>query len=75
MKAKRIGIEEVRVNFTEILISAQSNREKLLITRHGKPLAMIIPFDNIPTIQAADEALTPAQKKWGALARMMPSKP
>lgn len=67
---KRIGIEEARVNLGEILDRARYKNETFLIARHGEPLALLIPFNSIPTVQPAD--LTSAQRKWGVLARMMP---
>ena len=50
MTAKRIGIEEARVNLGEILNRARYKRETFLIARHGEPLALFIPIDCIPTL-------------------------
>lgn len=72
MTAKRIGVEEARINLAEILMRARYKRETFMISKHGEPLALIIPIDSIPTLQPAIP-LTPAQKKFGALARMVPA--
>lgn len=77
MTAKRIGIEEARVNLGELLNRARYKRESFLIARHGEPLALLIPIDCIPTLQPVDQSptLSAAQKKFGALARMVPANP
>jgi prevent-host-death family protein len=69
---KRIGIEDARVNFAEILMRTRYKRERFIISKHGEPLALLIPIDAIPTLQPATP-LTLAQKKFGALARMVPA--
>lgn len=71
---KRIGVEEARLNLADILMRARYKRETFLISKHGEPLALLVPIDSIPTLQPAPkQELTPAQKKWGALARMVPA--
>lgn len=70
---KRIGVEEARVNLAEILMRARYKRESFLIAKHGEPLALIIPIDAIPTLQPSTTPLSLAQKKFGALARMVPA--
>lgn len=72
MTAKRIGIEEARLNLAELLMRARYKRETFLIAKHGEPLALIIPIDAIPTLQPAT-TFSAAQKKFGALARMVPA--
>lgn len=57
---------------------ARYKNESFLIAKHGEPLALIIPIANIPTLQpfravALDEPLSEAQKRFGALARMVPA--
>ena len=69
---KRIGVEEARVNLAELLMRARYKRETFLIAKHGEPLALIIPIDSIPTLQPS-VSLSPAQKRFGALARMVPA--
>lgn len=73
-----IGIEDFRLNLPDILDRARYKREAFQIERHGKPLALLIPIDSIPVVnppagQSAE--LTAAQKRFGALARMIPSEP
>lgn len=74
---KSVGIEEARVNLAELLMRTRYKGEQFVITKNGKPLALVTPIDNIPTLQPRAELvleeLTPAQKRWGALARMIPS--
>lgn len=69
---KRIGLWEARLNLGELLMRTRYKRESFLIAKHGEPLALIIPIDAIPTLQPG-KPLTPAQKKFGALARMVPA--
>lgn len=71
MSAKRIGIEEARVNLGEILNRARYKGESFLIARHGEPLALLIPIESIPTLQPA--APLPKNNRWLALARMVPA--
>ncbi len=71
---KRIGLWEARVNLGEILARARYKRETFLIAKHGEPLALIIPIDAIPTLDVP-KPLTALQKKFGALARMVPAEP
>lgn len=75
MTAKRVGIEEARVNLGELLNRARYKRESFLIARHGEPLALLIPIDCIPTLQPVGQSatLSAAQKRFGALARMVPA--
>jgi prevent-host-death family protein len=73
MTAKRIGIEEARVNLGDILMRARYKRESFLISKHGQPLALLIPIDSVPTLQPPGKPLTAAQRKFGALARMVPA--
>jgi antitoxin (DNA-binding transcriptional repressor) of toxin-antitoxin stability system len=40
LTAKRIGIEEARLNLAEILMRARYKRESFLISKHGEPLAL-----------------------------------
>ena len=75
MTAKRIGIEEARVNLGELINRGRYKRETFLIARHGEPFALLIPIDCIPTLQPEEQSatLSAAQKRFGALARMVPA--
>jgi prevent-host-death family protein len=68
--AKRIGIEEARINLGEILNRTRYKGETFLIARHGEPLALLIPFDSIPTVHPA---VPQPKNRWLALARMVPA--
>jgi prevent-host-death family protein len=61
--AKRIGIEEARVNLGEILMRARYKRESFLISKHGEPLALLIPIDSVPTLQPPGKPLTSRAEK------------
>lgn len=69
---KRIGLKEARFTLADIVMRARYKGESFLISKHGEPLALLIPIDSIPTVQPA-VPLTPAQKRFGALARMVPA--
>ena len=71
---KRIGLWEARTNLAELLERARYKGESFLVAKHGEPLALIIPINSIPTLKPA-QPLTPAQKRFGALARMVPAEP
>lgn len=69
----RIGLRDARDNLAEILMRARYKGESFLIAKHGEPLALVIPISSVPTLQPVDvtASLTPAQKRWGVLARMV----
>jgi prevent-host-death family protein len=69
---KRIGLRDARLNLANILMRARYKRESFMISKHGEPLALVIPIGSIPTLQPTIP-LSPAQKKFGALARMVPA--
>jgi prevent-host-death family protein len=72
LSVKRIGLRDARLNLAEILMRARYKRESFMISKHGEPLALLIPIDAVPTLQPA-VPLTEAQRKFGALARMVPA--
>jgi prevent-host-death family protein len=51
MKPIRKGAEEARAQLPELLTAAQQGRHTI-ITRHGKPVAVLMPASAIPQAQA-----------------------
>lgn len=73
MITKRIGLRHARHHLAEILMRARYKNETFLISKHGEPLALVIPIDCIPTLQPAVDPpaapLSPAAKRFATLAK------
>jgi len=41
---KKINISEVRNHLPSLLVEIASSNEPIVVTRHGKPVAQILPF-------------------------------
>ncbi len=48
MIAKRVALEEARINLAEVIHRVRYLRERFVISKHGKPVAMVIPLGEIP---------------------------
>lgn len=55
MNAKAVRMEAARMNFSEIVNRVRYMRERFVVKRHGKAMALIIPLDDLP----ADPELLP----------------
>jgi prevent-host-death family protein len=47
MQVKTIGSFEAKTHFSQILTEVINNEEEIIITRHGKPLAILSPYKSI----------------------------
>lgn len=52
-KESEVSTEEVRRNFGEQVNRVAFGGERLIITRHGKPIARLLPIEPEPTETAA----------------------
>lgn len=46
MNAKRLPMEIARINMAEMILRVRYMRERYVIERHGKPVALVIPLDD-----------------------------
>ncbi|HUF09128.1 MAG TPA: type II toxin-antitoxin system Phd/YefM family antitoxin [Rhodothermales bacterium] len=61
---------ELRANLSDVLGRVRHAHERIVITKSGKPVAGIIPYDELEAIEALEEeldrkALTKARKEGG----------
>ena len=61
---------ELRANLSDVLGRVRHAHERIVITKSGKPVAGIIPYDELEAIEALEEeldrkALTTARKEGG----------
>lgn len=54
---KSLGIFETKNRLSEVCEEVLRNREPLIVTRHGKPMVRIVPY----------EEASPAQSVWGSV--------
>lgn len=63
---------DARKNFSDLLNRAAYGKERVILTRRGKPLAAIVPIEDIETLEeiedrldleAAEKALAEAEKE------------
>ena len=52
---KQVSIQEARALLGDLVIAAQRNKETTVITRYGKPAAIIAPVPDIPEDAAGKE--------------------
>ena len=50
------GAFDAKTHFSKLLEKVQAG-EHILITKHGHPIAKIVPFDNVPTTHSTAEAI------------------
>lgn len=48
-----IKSHDLRENMADIVNRVMFKKERLILTRHGKPVCMLVPIDRIPTLQPA----------------------
>jgi prevent-host-death family protein len=48
---------DARKNFSEILNRAAYGKERVILTRRGKPLAAIVPIEDIETLEELEDRL------------------
>ena len=52
---------ELRENLHDILLRAQYEHERVTITRHGKPVAAIVPLEDLELIQEIEDRIDQAE--------------
>lgn len=60
---KQIGIRELKTHASEIVRSVKEERLRYVITRHGDPVAVILPVENAP----AEGSLQDPERAWDEL--------
>lgn len=56
--AKTVPIRELRSNLSRFLSDVADRREHLLVSRHGRPAAAIVPFDEYEALEETAEILS-----------------
>ena len=54
MKSSTISIAEGKRDFSRIINDASQNKEEIIVTKRGKPVAVIVPYDEYRQSQKAD---------------------
>jgi prevent-host-death family protein len=54
-KTEEIGIRELKSRASEVVRAVKEDRARYVITQRGKPAALIVPLDAIPTKKSDDE--------------------
>jgi len=55
-KTEEIGIRELKSRASEVVRAVKEERARYVITQRGKPAALIIPLDSIPSKESDDDA-------------------
>jgi prevent-host-death family protein len=51
----RVGIEQLRLNIADTVNRAAFGRERVIVERHGKPVAAIVPVDDVELLEALED--------------------
>ena len=54
-RTEEIGIRELKSRASEVVRAVKEERARYVITQRGKPAALIIPVDALPTKKSDDE--------------------
>lgn len=54
-KTEEIGIRELKSRASEVVRAVKEDRARYIITQRGKPAALIIPLDAVPSKDSDDE--------------------
>ena len=46
---------ELRKHLAEVVNAAKYRKERLVLTRHGKPVAALVPFDDYQLLEALED--------------------
>jgi len=52
-----IGVSEARETFAELVNRAAYGRERVLVSRRGRPVAAIVPIDDVEFIEKIEDEL------------------
>jgi len=55
-ETKEIGIRELKARASELVRAVKEDRARYVVTRRGKPAALIIPLDAAPPARTGDQA-------------------
>jgi prevent-host-death family protein len=55
IKNREIGIRELKARASELVRAVNEERARYVITRRGKPAALIIPIDAVPPERSGDQ--------------------
>src|SRR5438093_13416672 len=56
--AKTIPVKELRADLAELLDQVADRREHVIVTRHGRPAAAIVPIDEYESLEETAEILS-----------------
>jgi antitoxin YefM len=56
--AKTVPVREFRTNLSEFLSDVADRRDHVLVTRNGKPAAMLVPIDEYEALEETAEILS-----------------
>ncbi len=51
----RISIVELKANLTEVINRIALKKERVLVTRHGKGLAAVVPVEDLAALQTLED--------------------
>lgn len=58
--AKTVGVRDLRAALAELLDEVANRREHVVVTRHGRPAAVLIPIDEYDALEETAEILSDA---------------
>lgn len=56
--AKTVPVKELRADLADLLDQVADRREHLIVTRHGRPAAAIVPIDEYDALEETAEILS-----------------
>ena len=56
--AKTVPVKELRAELAELLDQVADRREHVIVTRHGRPAAAIVPIDEYESLEETAEILS-----------------
>ena len=55
---EHIPVSQARSNFAEILVRAAYQEERIVITKHGKEIAALVPFADLKKLESMEAVST-----------------
>lgn len=70
---KELSAREARNHFSEIIHRAAFGKERLVVTKHGKGVAAIIPIEDLQALEEAafEKAIELGNQKYGAMLKRL----
>ena len=56
--AKTVGVRELRSNLSQLLSDVADRRDHVLVTRNGRPAAVLVPIDEYDALEETAEVLS-----------------